>query len=97
MKPTLLPGDYILVDKTHSGEEMRRGDIIVFISPKDKKVFAKRVVGLPNENVELKDHRLYINNDLIEESYILTIEASTEKKTHTFGPVTVPECSFFGH
>ncbi len=76
MRMTLIEGDRILVNKFIYGvkipffEDLRlpalrkpmRGDVIVFISPEDKRRdFIKRLVGLPGETVEIKDRRIYIN------------------------------------
>jgi signal peptidase I len=49
MKPALLVGDHILVDKLHQNkDDIKRGDIIVFPFPKDpRKIFIKRAIGLP--------------------------------------------------
>lgn len=76
MRPTLLEGDLILVNKFIYGaripftdkrlpaiREPKRGDVIVFIFPGDrKKDFIKRLVGLPGESVEIKSGTIYIND-----------------------------------
>lgn len=75
MRPTLIEGDIILVNKFIYGAKIpftglqlpnltqpKRGDVIVFIYPEDpKKDFIKRLVGLPGEAVEIKDGTVYIN------------------------------------
>ncbi len=74
MKPTILEGDRILVEKMaydlrvpfthislHKFADPRRGDIIVFDSEASDKRLVKRVVGIPGDHVELTDNVLFIN------------------------------------
>jgi len=74
MKPTILEGDRILVNKlaydlrvplTHLSvlriADPRRGDIVVFDSKAADMRLVKRVVGLPGDLVEMQDNRLRIN------------------------------------
>ncbi len=76
MRPTLLEGDLILVNKfiygakipfTHfrlpAVRELKRGDVLVFIYPEDKmKDFIKRLVGLPGDTVEIKAGTVFVND-----------------------------------
>src|SRR5918998_5647505 len=44
----------------------QRGDIIVFPFPRDpSRDFIKRVVGLPGERVEVRNHRVYVNGEVL--------------------------------
>ena len=74
MKPTILEGDRVWVNKLaydlkvpfttwHLAEwaSPARGDVVVFFSPKDEMRLVKRVVGLPGDVVELRRDRLFIN------------------------------------
>lgn len=77
MIPTLLVGDFILVNKFVYGirlpvinlkvipvEAPKRGDVMVFRYPADPSVdYIKRVVGLPGDRVEYVDKRLRINGE----------------------------------
>ena len=81
MRPTLLEGDRILVNKFIYGARIpftdirlpalgqpRRGDIIVFRSPEDgKKDFVKRLIATEGETVEIRDGKIYIDNKVVEE------------------------------
>src|SRR5207248_6523982 len=68
MKPTIIEGDRILVNKLaydlkvpfttwHIAEwsNPQRGDIVVFYSPHDEKRLVKRVIGLPGDSIELRN------------------------------------------
>ncbi len=75
MQPTLLIGDYLLVNKLSFGirnpltnkvwipiGKPQRGDVVVFIFPQDpSKDYIKRVVGLPGDKVEIRDKKVLIN------------------------------------
>lgn len=63
MEPTLMKGDRIFADNTiYKNSAPQRGDIIIFKNPKDRKTdFVKRIVGLPNETIEIKDGYVLIN------------------------------------
>src|SRR5690242_1612359 len=60
MLPTLHPGDLLIVDKwAYRKADPRRGDIIS--ARYDNDLVVKRIVGLPGEELEMKDGLLYIN------------------------------------
>jgi signal peptidase I len=79
MEPTLLVGDFLLVDKQGiaTGDagllpstRIRRGEIIVFHFPVDPSIhLVKRVVGMPGDHLKLRNGRVYINDVLLPESY----------------------------
>ncbi|MDD2366292.1 MAG: signal peptidase I [Desulfuromonadaceae bacterium] len=77
-----------------------QGDVIVFEYPEDpSKDFIKRIVGTPGDIVEGKDKKVYVNGI----HYVNPHETHKEKDMipkemnprDTFGPVTVPEGSYF--
>lgn len=75
MMPTLLDGDFIIVNKYTYGlrlpvlnrkivamGEPQRGDVVVFRYPPDPSVnFIKRLVGLPGDHVEVHDNLIIVN------------------------------------
>jgi signal peptidase I len=77
MKPTLLVGDFILVNKYTYGirlpvlnkkiidvNPVKRGDVVVFRFPADPSVdYIKRVVGLPGDRVVYRNRRLTVNGE----------------------------------
>ena len=93
MKPTILEGDRIVVNKLAYDLKVpftrwrlarwtspQRGDIVVLFSPADGKRLVKRVVGLPGDRLALRNDRLFIN-----------------EKPVRYGPLTGIEVSDFQH
>ncbi|MCA3878217.1 MAG: signal peptidase I, partial [Burkholderia sp.] len=82
MVPTLLVGDFILVNKFEyglrlpvtntkitQGSPLSRGDVVVFRYPKDESVdYIKRVIGLPGDTVAYQDKQLTINGQPVPEA-----------------------------
>ena len=69
MRPTLLEGDRIFVDKiTYRFRPPQRGEIIVFKYPLDpKKDFVKRLVAFDGEELEIRNGSIYINGKRLED------------------------------
>ncbi len=74
MKPTVLEGDLVLVNKLAydlkvpftlqrlaQWDNPQRGDIVVFFSPKDGTRLVKRIVGCPGDTLEMRDDVLLLN------------------------------------
>jgi signal peptidase I len=118
MEPNLLIGDHLLVNKfvfapTVSSVEqavlpmaaIRRGDIVVFKYPEDpERDFIKRVIGLPGETIELRDHLIHVNGRALEEPYAHYLprseggaggEITSDDVRERYGPVVVPAGSLF--
>jgi signal peptidase I len=76
MENTLLPEQYVLVDKlTPRWSTYARGDIVVFDPPATWSSgggvpFIKRVIGLPNDIVELRDGHVFVNDTELYEPYL---------------------------
>ncbi|MBI1974405.1 MAG: signal peptidase I [Candidatus Zambryskibacteria bacterium] len=72
MDPTFETGDYLIVDElTYYFRAPERGSVLIFKYPLDpSKSFIKRVIGLPEETVELKDGKIKIINAEHPEGFI---------------------------
>ena len=113
MEPTLLIGDHIFVNKFIYGIKIpflqktlipiknpSRGDIIVFIFPKDEsKDFIKRLIGLPGERIEIKGGEIFIDGKRLDDPYGDYGDSfedwSNPGKTCLFCTATVPEGHYF--
>jgi len=81
MMPTLLDGDFIVVNKYAYGLRWpvinqkfldagtpQRGEVVVFRYPPDPNInYIKRLVGLPGDRIEVRDDRLVINGQVVEQ------------------------------
>jgi signal peptidase I len=84
MMPTLLAGDFILVNKFTYGLRVpilnntfievnhpKRGDVFVFHYPPDPSIdYIKRVVGVPGDKIVYQDKQLYINGQKMDMTYL---------------------------
>lgn len=113
MEPTLQVGDHILVTKFIYGiripftniklfqfNKPKRGDIIVFIFPKDRsKDFIKRVIAVEGEKIEIVRNKIYINDKLIDDPWGYYSEkydwARSLLPIDHYGPKVVPKDSLF--
>src|SRR5215203_5267946 len=79
MKPTILEGDLVLVNKLAydlkvpftlerlaTWDNPSRGDIVVFFSPHDAMRLIKRVVAIPGDTLELRDNVLLLNGKALQ-------------------------------
>jgi signal peptidase I len=74
MRPTLLPGDLVLVAGADAGAPFERAEIVVFNPPApfagDGTPFIKRVIGLPGETVSFANGGVVVNGHPLEEPYL---------------------------
>ncbi|NJK77335.1 MAG: signal peptidase I [Oscillatoriales cyanobacterium RU_3_3] len=100
MLPTLQINDRLIVDKvTYRFGDPQRGDIVVFMPPDAaslctgqpppiKDAYIKRVIGLPGDTVEVREGKVYINKQPLQEKYIEEIPG------YLYGPKVVPPNSY---
>lgn len=71
MQPTFAVGDVVLVGRTPPDvDDVRRGDLVTFVSPQDGRVTLKRVLGLPGEALVILDGVLFVDGLAVAESYV---------------------------
>lgn len=113
MIPTLLIGDHLFVNKFIYGVKIpflrktiipitdpKRDDIVVFIFPKDRsKDFIKRVIGVGGDKIEIKNKKIFINDQAYTDSFGIysdsSIDQAQKSLVDNFGPVMVPQGSLF--
>ncbi|MBI3406251.1 MAG: signal peptidase I [Acidobacteria bacterium] len=93
MVPCLTDQERIFINKfVYRFEAIERGDVVVFWYPLDRtKSFIKRVIALPGETVEIKQGHVFVNGQLLAESYVFPQFADTG----TYSSVRVPEGQYF--
>ena len=77
MDPNFDDGEYLLTDKlSYQFGEPQRGDVVVFKAPptepcaEDECEYIKRVIGLPGDVVMVENGLVYLNGDLLEQSFL---------------------------
>lgn len=95
MQPTLWQGEKLIVNKISlMFVSPKHGDIVVLNDPStgpDKKEYlVKRVIGIPGDIVEVKEHKLYVNGKVVDEPYI-----DTEIQDPDFAALTVEPGRYF--
>lgn len=91
MLPTLHHGDRLMIDKvSYRLRDPRYGEIVVFRFPANpRQRFIKRVIGLPGDTIEIKQHKVYLNGNPLNEEYV------NGTMYGNFGPFVVPENTVF--
>ncbi len=72
MEPNFHDKEYLVIDKlSYRFREPRRGEVVIFHPPQNnRESYIKRIIGLTGEKVEIKEGSVYVNDKLLEESYI---------------------------
>lgn len=123
MEDTLLVGDFLLANKFIYGarlplvdwrlpsiREPQRGDVVIFIFPKDGVTkYIKRCVGVPGDTILVKDKQLYVNGEeFVNPEHAKFMDTTSSGKQNiqprlpggvdsrdNFGPYVVPANSYF--
>ncbi|MCR5176052.1 MAG: signal peptidase I [Anaerovibrio sp.] len=91
MMPTLEHQQRLVVNKfIYKIREPERGEVLIFQYPRDKsRDFIKRVIAVPGDTIEIKEHNVYVNGELQNEDYILS------KCRNDYPKTTIPEGHVF--
>ncbi|GAC1446722.1 MAG: hypothetical protein NVSMB56_08110 [Pyrinomonadaceae bacterium] len=103
MLPRLHDGERLFVNKLiyyHSPRlekfgwpHLGRGDIVVFWFPNDPdKSYVKRIIGLPGETVEVRDGKILVNSQQLDESYL---DPQRNQRSLNLAPVVVKRHYYF--
>lgn len=92
MYPTLPSPCYsISIRAAYWFNDPVRGDIVLFRRDNgDKTIFAKRLVGMPGDTIEIKHGITYINGEVFEEDYL-----KETPDDESYGPFQIPEGCYF--
>lgn len=98
MIPNFHTGDMIITNKLAARfSDFKRGEVIVLQDPLDaSKVFIKRIIGLPGENLKLSNGKVYINGQLLDEPYLpADLLTPGESFLKSGDEVVIPEGNYF--
>src|SRR3954464_1763712 len=98
MEHTLFEGDFLLINKLvygagipGSGRKLpalhapRNGDVIVFTYPVDPRLnYVKRIVGTPNDTIEMRDAILFRNGKQVDENYVQRTPSEADEPDDDF-------------
>jgi signal peptidase I len=96
MQPTLQIGDRIFVRESLHNQP-HRGDVVVFHPPQQARelvkdagdYYIKRIIGEPQETLEVKNGQVFINNQPLQEDYI------SYPPQYQWGPQVIPPQHYF--
>jgi len=94
MEPTLEDSDRLFVNRAvYLLHPPARGDIVILKNPRDRregKYLVKRIIGIPGDQVEIRNNRLYVNGELYDDP-----SAWAPVPAGDYGPLTVPVGHYF--
>ncbi|HBB64488.1 MAG: signal peptidase I, signal peptidase I [candidate division WS6 bacterium GW2011_GWC1_33_20] len=97
MYPTYKNGEFLMANKfTYKFAVPQRGDVIIF-QYSDTQDFIKRIIGIPGDEVMIKDGKIYINGEQLKESNYLDASVITNGGSyiHEGQTITVQEGEYF--
>ncbi len=97
MEPTLKVGAFLFLDKlTLLVADPKRGDIVVFKAPiEPHEEMIKRVIAVGGDRVEMKNKKVFVNGEEIDEPYVQHTRGRETLRGDSFEEETVPEGYIF--
>jgi signal peptidase I len=103
MEPTIAVGDVVLAN---TATAVTRGDVIVHAyPPQPQTLFIKRVIGIPGDEILIRDKRLFVNGRAMSEPYVVHSDPQVfplnpalpepYRSRDQFGPFSVPPGQLF--
>jgi signal peptidase I len=103
MLPTIGTNDMCVANPlAYVDSKVQRFDIVVFQAPEDVKRirnmsgdvrYVQRIIGLPNEKIEIRNNNIYINDNLLDEPFEKIIDENDYKKD--VNPIIIPNDEYF--
>jgi len=95
MEPNFETGDYLIVDEiSYRIENPQRGDVVVFKYPNNlSQRYIKRIIGLPDETIEIKEGQVIVSGKVLDESSYLPRGVFTPDRGFT--KITLTENEYF--
>lgn len=88
MAPTLNIGDELFASRIYDPGDLERGDLVVFNFEHKEKLYIKRLIGLPNDEIIIENGIVSINGEILIENYI-------ENQEEFNGEYKVPSGKYF--
>ena len=94
MYPTICENEKFMTKKLSNIDNLQRGDIVVFDSKELNDTLVKRLIGLPNDHIVIKDGVVSVNGEVLDEDYVKYPSDDMINKM-TDGTFDVPEGKYF--
>lgn len=96
MQNSLSPGDLVFVNKITKWNQLSRGQIAIVRFPADEKgkLYVKRIVGIPGDEIAVIKNALYLDGQKISEDYVDPVYFELETTLNS-GPISLGENEYF--
>lgn len=97
MSPTIMAGDHFIADKLwYKRKPIQRNDVVVQRSGEDSSIYVRRVIGIPGDEIEIKNERMFLNGQEWHDPHAVFDGPLTPiDKLSNYGPTKVPADSCF--